>query len=179
MLPYLEPNSDFPHPSHALIEPNGLLAVGGDLSPEMLLRAYSNGIFPWYSNDEPIMWWSPDPRTVFIIDTFKPQKSVKKTIKKHKLRVSLNEDFSGVIKGCSLPRGEETGTWIIPKMLDAYQHLHSLGHAHSVEVWQEHELVGGIYGVFCNNVFCGESMFSKISNGSKIALSCLIAYLQK
>ncbi len=179
MLPYLVKNAPFPAISEALDEPNGLLAAGADLSVSRLLDAYSNGIFPWYSADDPILWWSPDPRTVFVINEFKTHKSVIKTLKNNQLKISLNKDFEQVIQQCSLPRNDDPGTWINEEMFEAYSALHQQGHAHSVEVWQNEKLVGGIYGVAVNKIFCGESMFSSISNGSKIALSCLISYLKK
>ncbi|MCW8878561.1 MAG: leucyl/phenylalanyl-tRNA--protein transferase [Kangiellaceae bacterium] len=186
MLPYLTTQMPFPPVNKALNEPNGLLAAGGDLSAERLIQAYSHGIFPWYSEGEPILWWSPDPRMVFFIDRFKVRRSVKQTLKRNRLAVTLNSDFEQVMRRCSLPRSEENGTWITEEMILAYCNLHALGRAHSVEVWQYNELddkqnrklVGGIYGVNVNGVFCGESMFSEISNGSKIALSGLVKYLQ-
>jgi leucyl/phenylalanyl-tRNA---protein transferase len=180
MLPYLENDSPFPDCKLALDDPNGLLAAGGDLSPKRLLSAYKNGIFPWYSIDEPILWWSPDPRTVFFIEKFKVNKSAIKTLKKLKLTVTINLAFADVVDGCAEPRKSiDDETWIIDEMKQAYQALHLQGYAHSVEVWQNQQLVGGIYGVAVGQVFCGESMFSRVSNASKIALSCLIKYLQK
>lgn len=178
MLPYLTKNTAFPAVKTALDEPNGLLAAGADLSSERLLQAYSKGIFPWYSSDEPILWWSPDPRTVFYVEQFKAHKSVKQTLRKEDILVTINTDFEQVIHNCSVPRSEQSGTWITHEMIQAYCQLHQQGHAHSVEVWQQEKLVGGIYGVATGNVFCGESMFSHISNGSKIALSCLILHLK-
>jgi leucyl/phenylalanyl-tRNA---protein transferase len=183
MLPYLNNESPFPPQHLALSDPNGLLAAGASLSMSRLLDAYSKGIFPWYSDGEPIMWWSPDPRTVFFIDQFKVNKSVIKTLKKLKLKVTLNQAFEEVIQCCSEPRlnkqGQYDGTWITQEMMDAYINMHLHGHAHSIEVWQNGELVGGIYGIASGKVFCGESMFSHISNASKIALSCLISYLKQ
>ena len=178
MLPYLSTEIPFPPVEQALDDPNGLLAAGADLSSERLMQAYSKGIFPWYSPGEPILWWSPDPRTVFFVDHFKVHKSVLKTLRKQNLRVTLNSGFKQTIKRCSLPRSEENGTWITTEMIEAYCDLHHQGFAHSLEVWQDKELVGGIYGVAVGGVFCGESMFSGISNGSKIALSCLARYLK-
>lgn len=178
MLPYLNADTPFPKVDDALVEPNGLLAAGADLSSDRLMRAYQKGIFPWYSPGEPILWWSPDPRAVFFVDNFKIRKSVKKTLKNNNLTVTLNKDFKRVISECAAPRSDDNGTWITKEMLLAYASLHQHGHAHSVEVWQDYELVGGIYGVATGKVFCGESMFSRISNGSKIALTCLIYYLK-
>ena len=178
MLPYIHQDTPFPPVNKALAEPNGLLAIGGDLSASRLISAYSQGIFPWFSEDEPLMWWSPDPRTVFLIDRFKVKKSVKKTLRENDLKLTLNHAFDEVILNCSLPRSKENGTWITDEMIEAYTNLHRLNRAHSVEVWLENDLVGGIYGVNVGGVFCGESMFSRISNGSKIALSSLILYLR-
>ncbi|MET1253900.1 leucyl/phenylalanyl-tRNA--protein transferase [Aliikangiella maris] len=177
MLPYLNKNSPFPNVQSALADPNGLLAAGADLSTSRLLDAYRKGIFPWYSQGEPLLWWSPDPRTVFDLSNFNIHSSVLKTLKRNQLTVTINQNFSLVINHCALPRAEGEGTWITNEMKIAYTDLHQLGHAHSVEVWQEDTIVGGIYGVVCGQVFCGESMFSRISNGSKIALSCLARYL--
>ncbi|WP_196137997.1 leucyl/phenylalanyl-tRNA--protein transferase [Aliikangiella sp. G2MR2-5] len=177
MLPYLSTNCPFPPVDKALEDPNGLLAAGADLSPPRLIDAYRNGIFPWYSEGEPILWWSPNPRTVFDIDSFKVKKSVKQTLKRKLPIITVNQDFDQVIRRCSLPRSDDNGTWITDEMIEAYSLLHQLGYAHSLEVWIDKQLVGGIYGVAFNGVFCGESMFSEISNGSKIALSCLIKYL--
>ena len=179
MLPYLNSDTPFPHVDEALDEPNGLLAAGADLSPERLLRAYDKGIFPWFSPGEPILWWSPDPRAVFFIDSFKVNKSVKKTLLKQNLRVTINIAFEQVIEECAAPRGDDNGTWITEEMINAYNQLHAQGYAHSIEVWQGENLVGGIYGVAVGGVFCGESMFSRVSNGSKIALSCLIVYIRR
>ncbi|TQV87654.1 leucyl/phenylalanyl-tRNA--protein transferase [Aliikangiella coralliicola] len=179
MLPYLSTDISFPPVEQALDDPNGLLAAGADLSSERLIQAYSQGIFPWYSPGEPILWWSPDPRTVFFVNHFKIHKSVKKTLRKSQLTVTLNFNFKETVKRCSRPRSAENGTWITKEMIEAYCELHRLGKAHSLEVWQGNQLVGGIYGVVTGGVFCGESMFSEISNGSKIALSCLARYLKQ
>ena len=183
MLPYLTVESPFPPQHLALTEPNGLLAAGGDLSSARLLDAYSKGIFPWYSDEEPILWWSPDPRTVFFVNQFKVKKSVIKTLKKLELSVTVNSAFEEIIQSCAEPRinsqGAYDGTWITDEMMDAYINLHHQGHAHSVEVWQDGSLVGGIYGIAVGKTFCGESMFSRISNASKIALSCLVMYIKQ
>lgn len=179
MLAYLDYDTPFPQVDKALKEPNGLLAAGGDLSVERLLTAYSHGIFPWYSHEEPILWWSPDPRTVFFIDSFKIRKSVKKALRSEKFSVTLNHNFASVIENCAQCRGDGHGTWITPEMKRAYLDLHQLNKAHSMEVWSNDELIGGIYGVAIGHVFCGESMFSRVSNGSKIALTCLAHFLKK
>ncbi|WP_070963661.1 leucyl/phenylalanyl-tRNA--protein transferase [Vibrio sonorensis] len=159
----------FPSPFEALDDPNGLLAFGGDLSPERVLAAYHRGIFPWFSANEPILWWSPAPRAVFDPKTFKPAKSVKKFQRKAQYRVSINRATNQVIELCASTRSAEE-TWILPSMIDAYQKLARMGHCHSVEVWQENELVGGLYGINVGGLFCGESMFSLKTNASKIAL---------
>jgi len=177
MLPFLDSNSLFPSVELALEEPNGLLAAGADLSSDRLISAYSSGIFPWYSKGEPILWWSPNPRTVFLLDSFKPSRSLCRFIRKCPWRVSLNKDFEQVVDCCSAPRKEQSGTWITDQMKEAYLALHQLGIAHSVEVWHDKDLVGGIYGVSIGHLFCGESMFSACSNGSKVSLACLIGHL--
>ncbi len=179
MIPHLDINSPFPNINQALAEPNGLLASGADLSPERLINAYSNGIFPWFNNNEPILWWSPNPRTVFILEQFKPSRSLLKFIKNTSLTVTLNNAFEQVVQRCSEPRKEQNGTWINDDIKQAYLNLHLSGKAHSVEVWQNDQLIGGIYGVAIGYLFCGESMFSEISNGSKVALAYLISYLRE
>lgn len=158
----------FPHPS--LAEDEGLLAVGGDLSPERLLTAYANGIFPWYSEGDPIMWWSPDPRLVMYPQSFKVSKSLRQRMNSGQYRISMDTSFPEVIRACaSIFRKDEEGTWIVPEMEEAYIALHRLGFAHSVEVWDEEELCGGLYGVSIGAVFFGESMFHKQRDASKIA----------
>ena len=179
MLPFLDKKSPFPPVSEALDEPCGLLAAGADLSVERLLEAYSSGIFPWFSEGEPILWWSPDPRTVFLLDQYRPSRSLSRFLRNTDLQVTLNTDFEQVIQRCSDPRKDHVGTWITDEIKQAYLKLHYLGYAHSVEVWQEHTLVGGIYGVAIGKLFCGESMFSGVSNASKVALSYLITHLRK
>lgn len=169
---------DFPASYEALEEPNGLLAMGGDLSPERLLRAYSRGIFPWFSSNEPILWWAPDPRAILIPAEFRVSKSFGKSLKKRGYRVSLNAAFPLVIRACAAPRASQDGTWIIPAMIDAYTTLHQLGYAHSLEVWSDESLVGGLYGVSIGKAFFGESMFSNETDASKTALAAL-AYLGK
>lgn len=159
----------FPDPE--LAEEDGLLAVDGDLSPARLLLAYQNGIFPWYSDDTPILWYSPHERFVLYPDELKISKSMKQVIRSGRFVVSFNQCFSRVIAACAqAERAGQDGTWITGDMEQAYIKLHELGHAHSVEVWQHNELVGGLYGVQVGRVFCGESMFSKVSNTSKLAL---------
>ncbi|MGY5449629.1 leucyl/phenylalanyl-tRNA--protein transferase [Agarivorans sp. MS3-6] len=163
----IEGNSPFPSPERALSEPNGLLAIGGSLSPDRLISAYSNGIFPWFSDHQPILWWSPDPRIGLNLEKHAISKSMLKFIKKTSLTVTLNHSFEQVIRHCAELRVDET--WITQDMISAYLRLHHLGHAHSVEVWQEQKLVGGLYGVAAGSVFCGESMFHTVSNASKLA----------
>ena len=159
----------FPQP--ALAEEDGLLAIGGDLSTERLLLAYTNGIFPWYSDDEPILWFSPHERFVLYPDKLKISKSMRKVIRLAKFTITTNRCFNDVVLACSsMPREGQNGTWITTEMKAAYAQLHLEGYAHSVEVWHNESLVGGLYGVKCGRVFCGESMFSKVSNASKAAL---------
>lgn len=159
---------EFPHPSQA--DSEGLLAIGGDLSVKRLLLAYKNGIFPWFDNDALILWWSPDPRFVLFPDRLKVSKSMKQVLRQKTFQVTVNHDFEGVISECSkAKRRHQSGTWITSKMEQAYIRLHHLGYATSVEVWQNETLVGGLYGVDVGNgVFCGESMFAKVSNASKV-----------
>lgn len=163
----------FPDPSEA--DEQGLLAMGGNLEPETLLAAYSGGIFPWFSEGDPILWWSPNPRLVLIPQQFHCSRRLARRLKQGRYRFSWDEAFEDVIKTCAeIPRKGESGTWIIPEMLAAYRRLHELGHAHSVEVWEGSELIGGLYGVLLNSVFFAESMFSRKTDGSKMALAKLV-----
>lgn len=164
---FLTDKIEFPDVSLASFE--GLLAIGGDLSSERLIHAYSKGIFPWFEDEEPLLWWSPDPRFVLFPDNLKVSKSMKQILKKNIFDVTVNKDFKSVIKECALAKREgQEGTWITEQMIEAYTKLHNLGYAKSVEVWQNNTLVGGLYGVdLGNKVFCGESMFAKVSNASK------------
>ncbi|MDO6705784.1 leucyl/phenylalanyl-tRNA--protein transferase [Photobacterium sp. 1_MG-2023] len=169
-LPELDPvDLQFPHPDTALDDPNGLLAFGGDLSIRRLIQAYQQGIFPWYAEGEPLLWWSPTPRAVIVPDQFKPSKSLKKFYRKSGYQVTLNHACHQVIEQCAFSRGADA-TWITPAMIQAYKDLHDRGHCHSVEVWQDSQLIGGLYGISVGAVFCGESMFSLADNASKIAL---------
>lgn len=171
-LPELDPvNTDFPAPETALAEPNGLLAFGGDLRPARLISAYRQGIFPWFSEGEPLLWWSPTPRGVFLPAQFTPSKSLRKFYRKSGYTITLNHACKDVIQLCADTRGKDE-TWITPEMIRAYQNMHELGYCHSVEVWQGEKLVGGLYGIAMGGVFCGESMFSTADNASKIALWC-------
>jgi leucyl/phenylalanyl-tRNA--protein transferase len=169
-----EDNVHFPPPSQALRDPEGLLAAGGDLSIERLLNAYSQGIFPWYSDPDPILWWSPDPRLILRPDKLHISKSLRKLQKKSLYRVTYDVDFKQVISLCAATRAHQEGTWITPDIAHAYTQLHKQGYAHSVEVWRGNELVGGLYGVALDRVFFGESMFSLESNTSKLAFVTLI-----
>ena len=184
-LPWLDSaHIGFPPTHQALNEPNGLLAAGGALTPEWLLCAYQQGIFPWYNEGDPILWWSPAPRMVIYPAELHMSRSLRKAIRKLDYTVTINHDFDGVISACSDPRpaqgGEDAGdTWINPEMLRAYNRLHRLGFAHSVEVWQDKQLVGGLYGIAIGQVFFGESMFSRVNNASKIAIGHLAHYLRE
>jgi len=160
----------FPSPAGALTEPNGLLAIGGDLSPARLVCAYQQGIFPWFGPDDPILWWSPDPRAVFTTDDLHISQSMRKFLRKTTLGCTLNQAFEQVIHACADIRKDAEGTWISAEMKAAYIQLHELGYAHSVEVWDGETLVGGLYGISMGYVFCGESMFQTASNASKLAL---------
>lgn len=159
-----------------LADDMGLVAIGGDLRPERLLQAYRNGIFPWYSEGDPICWWSPDPRAIFELDGLHVSRRLARTLRGGRFAVSFNRDFAEVMRGCA-DRAE--GTWITPDMTDAYQLLHRLGHAHSVEVWRDGVLAGGLYGVAIGGFFAGESMFSRQRDASKVALVHLVARLRE
>ena len=166
----------FPPPHMATSE--GLLAIGGDLSLQRLLLAYSQGIFPWFSEGEPVLWWSPDPRLVLYPDQLKLSSSLKKRIRQQRFRLTVDRSFESVIRQCSqVHRKHQDGTWIVADMVDAYIGLHDRGFAHSVEAWQEDRLVGGLYGVSLGRCFFGESMFSLVSDASKIALTGLVQFL--
>lgn len=155
------------------------LPRGGGLSAERLLEAYRSGIFPWFSPGDPILWWSPDPRMVLFPQEFKPSTSLKKTLKRACFKVTTDQAFEQVVRACAAPRAGENGTWIVEEMITAYCELHRLGHAHSVEVWMENELVGGLYGVAIGKMFYGESMFSKRTDGSKIAFAHMARQLER
>jgi len=174
----------FPAVESALHEPNGLLAFGGDLSEARLLSAYRKGIFPWFGDDEPYLWWSPDPRGLIKLSDFHCSKSLAKSVRKNAFEISINTAFDTVINRCSnIPRNfgacPQTATWITAEMMFAYQQLHLAGYASSVEVWLNNELVGGLYGVCVGGVFCGESMFHSYTDASKIALMALVQHMQK
>jgi len=169
----------FPALDSALREPNGLLCAGADLSVARLLDAYRRGIFPWYSGDEPVLWWSPDPRMVLFCDELKVPRSLAKNIRNRGFETRIDSAFFRVIKACAEPRKGEPGTWIGENMQAAYLALHRAGHAHSVETWQEGRLVGGLYGVAIGRAFFGESMFSSASDASKVALVALVGELRR
>ena len=177
MIPWLERDTPFPPLRAALKHPNGLLAAGGDLSPERLLDGYRHGIFPWFSEGDPILWWSPDPRMVLVPKELKISRSLAKTLRNRRYAVRFDSAFEDVMRGCAAPREGESGTWITAQMLEAYGRLHRLGYAHSVETWIDGGLAGGLYGVALGRVFFGESMFSRLRDASKIALAALVAHL--
>ena len=165
-----DPHDSFPAVNAALSEPDGLLAAGGDLSPDRLLIAYRQGIFPWYEEGQPLLWWSPDPRCVFLPGDFHLARRMKQEFRKTDAEIRVNTAFTDVVRACAGPRRSGQGTWITPDMLVAYEQLHRLGWAHSVEVWRSDKLCGGLYGLAIGKAFFGESMFSKSSNASKMAL---------
>jgi leucyl/phenylalanyl-tRNA--protein transferase len=156
---------------------NGIVAIGGDLSPERLLNAYSKGIFPWYTEEEPILWWSPDPRFVLFPEEIKISKSMRQVINREIFTISYDRAFSDVITGCRKPRNSQPGTWITDEMVDGYTRLHEMGYAHSVEAWQDGKLAGGLYGISLGLCFFGESMYADVSNASKAAFITLVKKL--
>jgi len=166
-LHVLDDSLTFPDPNDGLVDPNGLLAIGGDLSPSRILAAYKQGIFPWFSDGEPVLWWSPNPRAVLDPNNFHISRSFKKFLNRSDYQVSINTNFMAVIEGCA---NHHDKTWITNEMIDAYIKLHQLGFAHSIEVWQNSNLIGGLYGIAQGALFCGESMFSTKMNASKVGL---------
>ncbi len=178
MIPWLEPGDPFPPVDEALRQPNGLLAAGGDLSAERLLAAYERGIFPWFNDDEPVLWWSPDPRMVLAVDEVRVSRSLRKVIRARRFDVTFDRAFRDVMLGCAGPRQGQHGTWITDDMLEAYVRLAASGHAHSVEVWHEGALAGGLYGVAIGRMFFGESMFTRQADASKVALVYLAGQLR-
>ena len=168
----------FPPLHKALREPNGLLAAGGDLSAERLVAAYRHGCFPWYQDGQPLLWWSPDPRTVLLPNNLHISRSLRKILRSDLFSVTFDRNFTDVIHACSEPRKDEDGTWITSEMQAAYFALHAQGHAHSVEVWQQDQLVGGLYGIAIGQLFFGESMFSRTSNASKVGFVTLVSALK-
>ncbi|HET7588144.1 MAG TPA: leucyl/phenylalanyl-tRNA--protein transferase [Gammaproteobacteria bacterium] len=167
-----DPPDAFPAVERALVDPNGLLAAGGDLSIARLLAAYRRGIFPWYEDGQPILWWSPDPRTVLFPDEFHVSHSLRKTLRRNTFAVTVDRAFADVLDGCAAPR-DDYGTWLTADMKQAYIRLHRAGYAHSIEAWRDGRLAGGLYGIELGRVFFGESMFSRESDASKVALAHL------
>lgn len=179
-IPVLSPFSvDFPAPDQALEDPNGLLALGGDLAPERLLNAYRLGIFPWFSEDQPILWWSPEPRAVLFPKDFHCGRSLRKSLRNQGFQVRCDEQFERVMRACAAPRKDGPGTWISEEMVEAYCILHNQGWAHSVETYFEGELVGGLYGLSIGSLFFGESMFAEKTDASKVALASLVHQLDR
>ena len=187
MIPWLEPHSPFPDVSEALtMDAPGLLAAGADLSPQRLLSAYQRGIFPWFSEGQPILWWSTDPRMVLMTSQFKVSDSLRKALRRveHSMReggrwqVKFDGAFENVMRACAAPRKDGPGTWISEDIVNGYAGLHTLGYAHSAELWLDGELVGGAYGVCIGRMFYGESMFARVTDGSKIALAYLVDFLR-
>jgi leucyl/phenylalanyl-tRNA--protein transferase len=178
VLAWLERGDPFPSVERALKNPNGLLAAGADLSLERLLEAYRRGIFPWYSSGQPPLWWSPDPRMVLFCDELKVSRSLAKSIRNKGYEVRIDTAFVEVLRGCAAPRRSEAGTWLGPDMRSAYARLHQAGYAHSFETWRGGELVGGLYGVALGRMFYGESMFSRATDASKVALVKLVEVLK-
>lgn len=179
MIPWLAERPVFPPVERALADPPGLLAAGGGLAPEWLLAAYENGIFPWYSAGEPILWWSPDPRLVLYPAEIRISRSLARTLRRRRYEVRLDTAFAEVITACAAPRHPGAGTWITPEMQAAYCRMHELGYAHSVEAWDGDRLAGGLYGMALGRIFFGESMFCHSTDASKVALAHLARYLQQ
>ena len=180
LMPIFELNNEIAFPPPYFAEEDGLLAIGGDLSVERILCAYKNGIFPWFNPEDPILWWSPDPRCVLFPHKFKISKSLQKLLYKNVFEVSFNTCFSSVIENCAnVSRSEQPGTWITPSIIEAYTRLHQLGWAHSVEVFQNGRLVGGLYGLAIGKIFYGESMFHLVSDASKVALFYWVEFLKE
>ncbi len=180
MLTWLKRDDfSFPPLETALREPNGLLAAGGDLQPERLLAAYRHGCFPWYQEGQPLLWWSPDPRTVLFPDELHVSRSLRKRMRHGDYQVTFDKAFAEVIQGCAGPRSYADGTWITTPMQDAYIRLHEMGVAHSVEVWQQGQLVGGLYGLAMGELFFGESMFSRATDASKVGFVTLVERLRE
>jgi leucyl/phenylalanyl-tRNA--protein transferase len=179
MIPLLRATDPFPAPNRALKSPNGLLAAGADLSPARLLEAYRKGIFPWFSEGDPILWWSPDPRMVLMPEDIRVSRSLSKVLRNREYEIRSDSAFAEVARACAAPRHGADGTWITASMLDAYLELHRQGYAHSVETWIDGALAGGLYGVAIGRMFYGESMFSRIADASKIALVYLARQLAR
>jgi leucyl/phenylalanyl-tRNA--protein transferase len=178
LIPWLGPDDRFPPVEQAVTEPNGLLAAGGDLSVSRLVEAYSSGIFPWFNEGQPLLWWSPDPRMVLFPAELKVSRSLAKTLRTTRFEVRADTAFRAVMQNCRTPRRDQAGTWITAPMVDAYSGLHRAGIAHSVETWLDGELVGGLYGVALGRAFFGESMFMRATDASKVALVTLVRQLE-
>ena len=178
MIPWLDCDDSFPPVSRALKSPNGLLCAGGDLSADRILQAYSRGIFPWYSEGDPILWWSPDPRMVLFPEELKVSRSLGRVVSRGVYEIRMDTAFRDVIEACAAPRDGHQGTWIVPEMVEAYVRLNELGFAHSVESWKDDRLEGGLYGIALGRVFFGESMFSRAADASKAALVALVERLR-
>lgn len=180
VIPWLDAHCAFPPVETALREPNGLLAAGGDLSSARLVDAYRRGIYPWYSEGQPTLWWSPDPRMVLFVDEFRMSRSLGKRVRRREFDVRVDTAFHVVIDACAnAPRAGQSGTWITPAMTQAYANLHAQGYAHSVEAWRDGELVGGLYGIALGDVFFGESMFAHATDASKVCLAHLVAAMRR
>ena len=178
MIPWLEPGEPFPPVETALREPNGLLAAGGDLSPERLVDAYARGIFPWFNDEEPPLWWSPDPRMVMFTSERRLTRSLRRVVRSRRFRVTMDTAFAEVMAGCASPRLDQDGTWITPQIVQAYTTLAQRGYAHSVETWEGDQLVGGLYGVAVGRMFFGESMFARRSDASKVAFVAMLTQFE-
>lgn len=178
-MPIFALNEEIKFPAVELAEENGILAIGGDLSPERLIEAYSNGIFPWYSQDDPIIWWTPDPRFVLFPGEVKLSRTTKQVVRRKIFEITYDKSFITVITECQKPRKSEQSTWITGEMLDAYIKLHNSGLAHSVEAWKDGKIAGGLYGISLGRCFFGESMFTLESNASKAAFVTLVSKLQE
>jgi len=179
MIPFLEGDDPFPPVELAMRDPNGLLAAGADLSPARLLDAYAQGIFPWFGDEDPLLWWSPDPRMVLHVDEVRVSRSLRKTLRSGRFEVRADSAFREVMAGCAAPREGQDGTWITGEMEQAYWQLFRLGYAHSIETWEDGELVGGLYGVAIGRVFFGESMFARRTDASKVAFATMARQLQR
>jgi leucyl/phenylalanyl-tRNA--protein transferase len=177
MIPWIDGDDPFPPVSRALTAPNGLLCAGADLSPQRIVEAYGKGIFPWFSEGDPILWWSPDPRMVLFPDELKVSRSLRRVVTRGVYETRVDSDFRAVIQACAAPRDGHGGTWIVPEMVAAYTALHDLGFAHCVESWIGDELMGGLYGIALGKVFFGESMFTRAPDASKVALVALVERL--
>ena len=179
MIPLLGPDDAFPSVERALDEPNGLLAAGGGLSVQRLVDAYAHGIFPWFNQGDPVLWWSPDPRMVLPTDAMRVSRSLRRRLRRDDYTFTFDRAFAEVLHACAAPRRQDSGTWLVPMMIRAYERLHEVGIAHSVEIWIDGHLAGGLYGVSLGRMFFGESMFTRQTDASKMALACLTTQLAR